>query len=258
MSKPSITYTAVYWLIAAGTVSGLGIANAQITAVAAGTDYLQTGPGTQAKLPFGGGITVTLTGVPITSPTEKFGNTDTAIVHEQANFTTGGPSHDTTPTVTVPIRVLALNLKGTVAAASPAGAKCTVHVNLAPFPPSTGELTLTVKSPTGGTYMSTLNLNVQITFTPVGAGTTCYPPIPSFPCTMTQGGAGTAPGTWTTTPQPGEFLVPGPYPDPAANQHSGLPPGIVDFYISGIQTDSAATAEHVTCEALAAQSERCK
>jgi len=257
LSKPSIAHTAFYWLIAAGALSGLGIANAQITAVAAGTDYLQTGPGTQAKLPFGGGMTVTLKGVPIKSTTGKFGNTDTAIVHQQANFTTGGPSHDTTPTVTVPIRVLALNLEGTVAASSPAGATCTVHVNLAPFPLSTGELMLTVKTPTGGAYTSTLNLNVQITFTPVGAGTTCYPPIPSFPCTMSQGATGVA-GTWTTTPQPGEFLVPGPYPDPAANQHSGLPAGFVDFYISGIQTDSAATAEHVTCEALAAPSARCK
>jgi len=255
MRRRSIAHAAVCCLIAAG---GSGIANAQITAVAASTEYLQTAPGTQAKLPFGGGITVTLHGVPIASATEKFGNTDTAIVKEQANFKTGGPSPDTPPMATVPIRVLALNLAGTVAAASPAGATCTVHVNLAPAPPSTGLLTLTVLSPTGGTYTSTLNLNVQITFTPVGAGTTCYPPIPSFPCTMTQGGNGTASGTWTTTPGPGVFLVPGPYGDLAANQHTGLPAGVVDFYISGIQTDSAATAEHVTCEALATLHERCK
>ena len=255
MRKRLIAHAAVCWLIAAG---GLGVANAQITAVAAGTDYLQTGLGTKATLPFGGGMTVTLKGVPIKSTTGKFGNTDTAIVHQQANFTTGGPSHDTTPTVTVPIRVLALNLEGTVPASNPTTANCTVHVNLAPFPLSSGELTLMVLTPTGGTYYSTLNLNVQITFTPLAGALACYPPIPSFPCTMTQGNSGTGPGTWTTTPQPGEFLVPGPYPDPAANQHSGLPPGVVDFYISGIQTDSAATAAHVTCEALGAPSGRCK
>ena len=259
MKKRSIAHTAVCCLIAAGAATGLGIANAQINAVAAGTDYLLTATGTQATLPFGGGITVSLHGVPIKSTTHKYGNTDTAIVRpKNAVFATSGVSSGTTPTITVPINVQALNLEGTVAASSPSSDTCTVHVTLAPTPPSTGTLTLYVTSPTGGNYTSILTMNVQITFTPDQTGATCYPPIPIAQCMMTQGGNGTAQGTWTTTPQPGEFLVQGPYGDLAANQHTGLPAGIVDFYISGIQTDSAATAEHVTCAAFAAMSRRCR
>jgi hypothetical protein len=148
-------------------------------------------------------------------------------------------------------------MAGTVQASSPISDTCTVHVNLAPTPVSTGVLTLTATSLTGGTYTSVLNLYVQITFTPDQAGATCYPPIPSFLCPMMQGQNGTSAGTWTTAPLPDEFLVQGPYGDLAANDHTGKPAGVVDFYITKVQTDSAATAEHATCEAYTAQHHNC-
>jgi|HubBroStandDraft_1064217.scaffolds.fasta_scaffold01174_9 hypothetical protein len=260
MKKRLIAHTAVCWLIVAGALIGLGIANAQPIAIAAGTDYLQTASGTQATLPVGGGITVTLHGVPIKSTTRKYGSTDTSIVRPRdAVFSSGNPATNTPPFATVPIIVQELNLEGTVQAASPTGDTCTVHVTLAPTPPSTGTLTLFLTSPpTGGTYTSILNMNVQITFTPVQAGATCYPSIPLAQCAMMQGQNGTAAGTWSIDAVAGEFLVQGPYGDLAANQHTtGLPPGYADFYISQIQTDSAATAVHATCEAYEALHQRC-
>lgn len=49
--KKSMVRTAL-WLLAAGATGVLGIAHAQeISGVAAGTDYLQTAPGTQAMMP---------------------------------------------------------------------------------------------------------------------------------------------------------------------------------------------------------------
>lgn len=194
-------------------------------------------------------------------PIKRFGksSTDTAIVHQAGTFQPAGGTDTTSgPVAVVPIYVQELNLEGTVGASSPTSDTCTVHVNLAPRPVSTGVLTLTATSPTGGTYSSVLNMYVQITFTPDQAGATCYPPIPSFLCPMTQGQSGTAGGTWSTSPLAGEFLVPGPYGDLAANEHTtGMPAGVVDFYISKLQTDSAATAEHATCEAFTALHKTC-
>jgi hypothetical protein len=259
MEKRLIARTAVCWLIAAGAAGFLGTANAQITAVAGGTDYLQTAPGTKAMLPYGLG-TVTLHGVPIKSSTQKLGAADTEIEHAEGIFqSTGGIGTDTLagPTVVVPIIVHQLNLAGTVQASSPTTDTCTVHVNLAPTPPSTGLLTLVESSATGGSYTSTLNLHVQITFTPDQAGATCYPPIPNVLCPMMQGQNGTAPGMWSIVPVPGEVLVPGPYGDLAANAHTGMPAGVHDFYITQLQTDSAATAEHATCEAFTALHKTC-
>jgi hypothetical protein len=259
MKNRWFAHTAVCWLIAAGTASVLETASAQIEGVAGGTDYLQTAAGTEAMLPYGLG-TLALHGVPIKSATGKNGNTDTKIGHLPGSFGTGGGTATTSgPTAVVPIFVQELNLEGTVQASSPASGTCTVHVNLAPTPPSTGQLMLTVTSATGGTYSSQLMLNVQITFTPDAAGVTCYPPIPNARCAMTQGigPTGQQTGVWSTVPLAGEFLVQGPYGDLAANDHTGLPPGIVDFYISKLQTDSAATAERATCEAFTALHKPC-
>src|ERR1039458_3535097 len=89
MKKRLFTHTGVCWLIAAGAANVLGIASAQdtgdattkVAAFAAGSDYLQTGPGTEATLPIGGKmVKVTLTGVPIQGSTGgTLGNTDTIV-----------------------------------------------------------------------------------------------------------------------------------------------------------------------------------
>src|ERR1039458_3649869 len=86
MKKRLFTHTGVCWLIVAGAANVLGIASAQdtgdattkVAAFAAGSDYLQTGPGTEATLPIGGKmVKVTLTGVPIQGSTGgTLGNTD--------------------------------------------------------------------------------------------------------------------------------------------------------------------------------------
>jgi hypothetical protein len=246
MTKRLIAHTAVCWLIAAGATSGLG--NAQIAAVVAGTDYLQTTSGTQVTLPFGEG-TVALHGVPITSTTHKYGSTDTAIVKEtDAVFVPSNPGPDTPSTATVNIRMEALHLQGTLLD-TVTGTNCTVNVTLAPTPPSVGQLVLTATSATGGTYMSTLTVNVQITFTPAAS---CYPPIPLAQCTMSQGK-----GTWSIHPVAGEFLVHGAYGDLAANDHTGRPAGYFDFYISSLQTDTSETALHAVCEAYQEQGQPC-
>jgi hypothetical protein len=64
-------------------------------------------------------------------------------------------------------------------------------------------------------------------------------------------------GHWTTTPSPGAFVVSGPYGNTNANQHTGLPPGVVDFYISGNGQEAARTARHVVCAAFAAAGMPC-
>jgi len=253
MKRRLIAHTAVCWLLAATTVSVMGIASAQdespattILGVAAGTDYLQTGTGTQASLPINGTLVpVTLTGVPIKGTTGPLGNTDTIIQRTQDAVFVAGVAPDTT--IAVPIVLQALNLQGTF---MDGGNTCTVTITVAASPPSTGVLKLTTDAAgTGGTYTSTITVNYNATVTP---GPPTCPTIPSGTCVMTQKG-----GRWSIKPRPGEFLVTAAYPNAAANQHLALPPGYVDFYISKLQTDSATTARHVVCEAFKAMNKPC-
>jgi len=259
MKNRLFTSTSICWLIAAGAAGVLGIASAQdtdearakITTVAAGSDYLQTGPGTQATLPIAGKPLVTLSGVPIPG----FGSSDTIIERTQdAVFAAPpGAEPDTTLEAVVPITLTALNLQGTVA--GPTGGQCTVNLTLAPSPASTGTLTLTKATPaaTSGSYHSDVNVYFNATFTPVSPNTTCYPPIlKAPPCKFKQ-----LKGTWSTTPVAGEFLYTGTYPGVQYNHHTNLPPGFADFYITAPQTDTAATAAHATCEAFQAMNQPC-
>jgi len=253
MKKRLFTHTGICWLIAAGAASVLGIASAQddsnpaarVTAFAAGSDYLQTAPGTEASIPIGGKtMKVTLTGVPIPSSTGgTLGNTDTIVQRtEDAVFPTGAAVPDIP--VVIPITLTALNLMGTVPGRP---GSCTVNITLG-GPASTGTLTLYPN----GTYTSQVTVYFTATFTPIGSST-CYPPITTAPpCTFKQKG-----GHWSTHPLAGAYLVVGPYGDPNANVHTNLPPGYADFYISQTQTDSARTAAHATCDALAAVGTPC-
>lgn len=260
MKVRGFTHTGVCWLIAAGAASIWGIAAGQdtsdakgkLTSVAAGSDFLQTGPGTEAALPIGGKLVkVKLHGVPIVGSTGKpMGNTDTIVERQQdAVFSAAGVTPDAEPdvmTATVPVTLTALNLQGTLP--GPNNNTCTVTLTLAPTPASTGTLILTKTSNTGGTYTSSVTVYFMATFTPAA---TCYPPITGH-CVMNQKG-----GKWSTVPVAGEYLISGAYPNPSVNVHTALPPGYADFYITQLQTDSAATAAHATCEALEAAGATC-
>jgi hypothetical protein len=264
MKNRLFIHAGVCWLIAAGTASVLGVASGQdagdakakIKAIAAGSDYLQTGPGTEAALPLNGKmVKVKLTGVPIQGSTGgTYGNTDTIIERTQdAIFSTADAVPDTPLTAVVPITLTALELTGTVP--GPSGGSCTVTLTLAPTPASTGTLTLSKTTPaaTGGTYFSSVTVYFNATFAPIAPNTTCYPPLLTPPpCTFNQKG-----GHWSIDPLPGEFLYTGSYPGVQYNQHTGLPPDYGDFYITKPQTDAAATAKHATCEALAAAGTPC-
>jgi hypothetical protein len=220
---------AIFMIAIAGAASLCGIASAQITGVAEGSDYLQTAPGTQVTITLTTGpVTIPLTGKPI----PKEGNTDTIVRRKkQANFPTGAVG--AAASVTIPIQIEALNMQGTLGA-------CAVSITLAPSPASTGTMTLTVTSATGGTFNSTLTVNYIAMFTPAA---TC-PPQVTGKYTMSQKG-----GIWTTIAGSTEYLVVKPYPNVVANKHTGLPQGIVDFYIVGTGTEAGETIQHVVCEA---------
>ena len=232
MRKRFNTSKAVIRVIAIAAAGSLcGIASAQITGVAEGSDYLQTTKGTQVTITLPTGpVTIPLTGKPIPGR----GNTDTIVRRKkQTSFTTAEAG--AVPAVTIPIQIEALNLQGTLGS-------CTVTITLAPTPASTGTMMINVTSATGGTFYSKLTVNYIAMFTPAA---TC-PPKMTGNYTMSQQG-----GTWSTTPLPNEYLVVKPYPNVLANEHTGLPAGIVDFYIGGTGTEAARTIQHVVCEAAA-------
>jgi hypothetical protein len=265
MKNRLFTQRGICWLIAATAASVLGIATAQdgvdastkIKTIAAGSDYLQTNVGTQASLPLNGKmVTVKLKGVPIMGPQGPlYGNADTIVQRmKDATFSAAGADAEPdTVTIVIPITLAALNLTGTVP--GPSGGQCTVNLTMAPSPASTGTLTLQKASlaATSGTYFSSINVYFNATFTPISPNTTCYAPIlNAAPCVFNQKG-----GHWSTTPLPGEFLLTAAYPNLQANQHTALPTGYGDFYMTQPQTDTAATARHATCAALAAAGTAC-
>jgi hypothetical protein len=240
MSKRLNANQAAIRAIAIATASLCSIAGAQtISGVAEGSDYLQTTKGTQVTITLPTGpVTITLTGKPI----PKEGNTDTIVRRKkQANFKTGAVGDDVS--VKIPIQIEALNMQGTLGA-------CTVSITLAPTPASTGTMTLSPPSAPGGlgTFSSTLTVNYIAMFTPAA---TC-PPQETGNYTMSQQG-----GAWSPTPLPNEYLVVKPYPNVVGNEHTGLPAGIVDFYIAGTGTEAGETIQHVVCEAAKAAGQPC-
>jgi hypothetical protein len=95
MRQPlNITKTAILLIAIAAAAGFCGIASAQITGVAEGSDYLQTAPGTQVTITLPTGpVTIPLTGKPI----PKEGNTDTVVRRKKhANF----PAADAGPAAT--------------------------------------------------------------------------------------------------------------------------------------------------------------
>jgi hypothetical protein len=229
--------------------STLAYSDGCVVGIPAGSDYFTTGAGTSAKILK---QTIPLTGVPIDNSGEALGNTDT-IVQRMADAVFSadaidGVTPDTPPTVTIPITLAALQLTGTYGTL-PNNA-CTMNVTIQGSPASTGTMTLKLITPTGGTFTSDFVVYFVATFTPIAPNTKCPKTVKGHH-TIKLGASSTGvAGTWSTTPLPGEVLVTGLYPDPNANQHTGLPPGFVDFYATSVAQHLGVTVQHFVCEAL--------
>jgi hypothetical protein len=239
MKKRFGTYQAIICCFVMAAASGIARgqdnapeASKKIVGIAAGTDFLQTATGTQAEIMK---TVVPLTGVPIKGE----GSVDTIVQRTQdaGQVSFEGPDF----TATIPITLQALNMTGTLGA-------CTVSITLAASPASTGTMTITTTSATGGTFSSTLSVYYIAMFTPAA---TC-PQTTKGHYTFSQKGS-----HWSTTPGPNAYIVSGPYGNPNVNQHTGLPPGIVDFYITGTGTEANRTSQHVVCAAFAAAGVAC-
>ena len=176
-----------------------------ITTAAQGSDYLQTQPGTFFN--FGPGIgTVDFMGKPIGPYL-----TDT-IVQRQADACIGGDAIRT--------QLVALSLEST-GPVKVGNSFFDVFVDLNPDSASRGMIAI-AGSLAGGTFMSTLNVNFDAHFVPVGTGQG----FDVFGNTVLTGG-----GDWGPTLPPGTVVVSGPYGDQFANLHTGLPINEVDFWI---------------------------
>ncbi len=205
--------------------------------VALGSDYFQTGAGTQFD--FGPGIgVVNFQGLPNTA----HGNTDT-IIQRQADATIGGPP--------IPIQITDLSLQST-APVNIGGSFFDVFVTLDPAHLSNDTGTLTVMgSAAGGTFDDTLDVFFDAHFAPIGGGsaTDVFGSI-----ALSQTGA-----SWSPT-DPGTVLVPGldcdnaagssacsagaVAADQAANSHTGLAAGEVDFFVVSPETESGPGGSH--------------
>lgn len=185
-----------------------------VETVAEGSDYFQTQAGTFDTIP-GIGV-VDFMGVPF-GP----GGTDT-IIQRQADAVINGPA--------IPIQIIGLQLESTApVTVSPSGPTIPIFISLDPLnlANDTGTMSI-VGSVTGGTFNSSLNVYFDIcTAVSDDNGVGC--------------GSGTTLGTgmldlvnsgdsWSPTPLAGDVLVTGPFGDPAANLHTGLPSNEVDFF----------------------------
>jgi hypothetical protein len=215
-----------------------------VVGVAAGSDYFTTGTGTSVKIL---NKVHPLTGVPLDP--DSLGNADTIVERAYdalfAVASIDAVTPDIPPTVTIPITLTALQLTGTYGTLPDHA--CTMNITIQGTPLSTGTMTLTVDAAgTGGTFTSSFDVYYTVKFTAVSPNTRC-------PGTITGNHTLTLlkpKGEWSTTPLPNEVLVVGAYPDPNANQHTGLPAGFVDFYATGVAEHLGQTVKHFVCEAL--------
>jgi hypothetical protein len=187
------------------------IAAARSETVALGSDYFQTVPGSGDSsgtwFNFGAGIGV----VDFQGAPNALGQTDTWVIR-QADATINGPA--------IPIQLMDLSLVSE-APVLVSGNLYNVSLSLNPADKSKGSITI-LGSTSGGTFNSTLNVFFDANFTPVKGGS-------PFQVQSEVTISGTD-QKWLPTPPPGAVIVPGPYGQPWANLHSGLPPGEVDFF----------------------------
>jgi PEP-CTERM motif len=204
--------------------------------VATGTDYLYTGPSTffTAGTPFAsfGNITLVGSGNPAQRGTDMVLERTSDIV---IGATNASPN----------LLITALNL----ISASPVGPYGFLYVGLDPHPTGTqDEGTMNISGSPEFTFSSTLDVFFDIcTGGPCGsAGSTVlatedqtllsayvYPdmPPPVQPKDLLWN------PNYTVDAYGGPYLVTGPYGDQAADVHTGLPPGYVDFWPDFLQVD---------------------
>lgn len=178
---------------------------ARADVVAAGTDYFYTWPDTSDNIT-GLGV-VNFMGVGF-GP----GGTDT-IVQRLSDATINGPA--------IPTQIIGLQLVST-------NLPTPVYVSLDPInlANDTGSMTIGGNT-TGGTFTSTLNVFFDVCTTPGVNGVGC-----GVGSELGTGSLTFGPDTndWSSTPLPAEPLISGPVGDQAANMHTGLAAGEVDFY----------------------------
>ncbi|MGA3403570.1 MAG: PEP-CTERM sorting domain-containing protein [Acetobacteraceae bacterium] len=193
--------------------------------VVAGSDYFLTVPGslTPSSPPPGGtwgnipGVgTILFQGVDF-GP----GGADT-IIQRQADATINGPP------VSIQITGLQLESEAPVAAFG----NINVYASLDPTRLGNDTGTLTVSGTSaGGTFSSTLNVYFDICTTVGVNGVGCGSGTLLGTGSYTGSTVGTSTGSeWSSTPLPGQALVTGSVGDLAANSHSGLSAGEVDFF----------------------------
>jgi len=211
-------------------------------------------------------VTVELRGKPL----KGYKTVDTQVARtEIATFVkTGAGTDPAVLSATIPIQLTALSLTGKVTIGA---TRCTVDITLDPanLANDVGSMTLTETSttPPSGFFSSTLNVYYEATFTPAS----CVPMNPIFGSyTMVQ-----KKGTWSSVPPAGAYLTvsepanctPTNPPTPGAclgtpaqnaNNHTGLPAGMTDFYLSGPGIENGPTAAHIVCGALASAGTTCK
>jgi hypothetical protein len=226
----------------------------------ASTDYFFTGAGTSVRI---GNKTYPLTGVPLNSG--SLGNTDTTVMgaddvrftpdSENAASPDATPTTPTTPAVyTVGIQLTALSLTGT--SGTLPNHACTMNIAVLGSPASTGTMYLTIDAAgDGGTFWSVLNIQYTVTFTPISPNTNCPAQITSQH-TLTLGRK--PGGIWSTTPGPNLVLVQGTYPDPNANQFTGLPAGYTSFYATNTAAHEDQTIKHFVCAAVTTAGATCQ
>jgi hypothetical protein len=254
MKKRFGTHQAVVCFVAIAAWSG--IANAQ-NAVYIGTDEFTTGAGTNVTFPFPtGAVTVQLKGKPLKGSK----TVDTRVERTQiARFKRTGTDLSS---ATISIMLTALSLTGNVTVGT---TNCTVDITLDPnnLANDTGSMTLSVtpnSNPVSGTFSSMLNVFYEATFSPAACPVPMNPIFGSYTMVQQQ-------GTWSSVPPSGAYLtvarpancVPTNPPTighclgtPAqnANNHTGLPAGTTDFYLTGPGIENGPTASHIVCAAL--------
>jgi hypothetical protein len=191
--------------------------------IMAGSDYLETAPGTFVNLdPFG--LPIPPLG-PIELEGDPFGpgNTDTIIRRlDDADLPTGGSSD------TIDIEIVALSLTS-VSPVDIGGTLFDLHVDLLPSSPSIGQMTITLDDEIGvtGSFTSFFDVFFEIELRLAGTDI-LVDTLTGLPPLQMQGG-----GQWGQLPPPGAELVHGPYGDLDANVHTPAPTDAYDFFILG-------------------------
>ena len=191
--------------------------------IMAGSDYLETAPGTFLDFGFPGSPVPGVGIVDFVGDPFGPGNTDTIVRRlEDADLPTAGSSD------TIDIELVALSLVS-VAPVNIGGTDFDLSVSLTPAAPSAGEMTITLDdaSAVTGTFTSFFDVFFEVELFLAGTDT-LFQTITGLPPLHLEGS-----GQWGKDPPPNAVIVPGPLGDLDANWHDGPPPMHHDFFIFG-------------------------